>query len=148
MHRFKRFQRFIFPLSLNNWPIKVKFLAEKKEKCTGLLPTLISELNQMTSDKIMDGRFGFEVKLSVLWKYLDKKMEILKRMSLLISKLLWNLKFFRKCLSIKNSGIIFQSWKSSSNNLFTQEHCTLVILFLKSTFLYHSFYSHCKEYCV
>ena len=49
--------------------------------------------------------------------------------------LLWNLpKFLPKCLPIKNSGITFQSWKSSSNNLFTQEHCVLVILFLKSTF--------------
>ena len=55
-------------------------------------------------------------------------------MSLLKSILLWNLKFLPKCLPIKKSGITFQSWKSSSNNLLTQEHCILVILFLKSTF--------------
>ena len=50
----------------------------RKEKCMGLLSTLIFELNQMNSDKIVDGRIGFEVKLSILWKYLDKKIEILK----------------------------------------------------------------------
>ena len=33
----------------------------------------------MNSDKIMDGRFGFAVSyLSILGKYTDKKMEILK----------------------------------------------------------------------
>ena len=32
-----------------------------KEKYTGLLSTLIFELNQMNSDKIMDGRVGFVV---------------------------------------------------------------------------------------
>ena len=47
--------------------------------------------------------------------------------------LLWNLKFLPKCLFVKNSGITFQLWKSSLNNLFTQEHCIIVILFLKST---------------
>ena len=59
--------------------------------------------------------------------------------------LLWKLKFLSKCLPIKNSGIISQSWKSSSNNLFTQEHCIFVILFLKSTFLNLLFHSHCKS---
>ena len=54
--------------------------------------------------------------------------------ALLISILLWNLKFLPKCLPVKNSGITFQSWKSFSNNLFTREHCILVILFVKSTF--------------
>ena len=34
---------------------------------------------------------------------------------------------------VLNSGITFQSWKSSSKNLIDQEHCILVILF-KSTF--------------
>ena len=37
-------------------------------------------------------------------------------------------------MPIKNSGITFQSWQSSFNNLFTQEHCILLILFVKSTF--------------
>ena len=55
-------------------------------------------------------------------------------MPLLISILFWNLKYVPKCLRIKNSAIIFQSWKSSSNNLFTQEHRILVILFLNSKF--------------
>ena len=32
-----------------------------RKKCTGLLTTLIFEVNQMNSDKIMDGRAGFAV---------------------------------------------------------------------------------------
>ena len=40
--------------------IKFKLLSEKKkEKCEGLLSTLIFELNQMNSDKIMDIRVVF-----------------------------------------------------------------------------------------
>ena len=66
----------------------------------------------------------------------------------------YELEILTKCLSIQNSGITFQSWKSSSDNLFTQKHCILVILFLKSTFqhFYTStppstpFSSRCKEY--
>ena len=61
-------------------------------------------------------------------------MEILKVCHCLNSILLWNLEFLHKYLPIKNSGITFQSRKSSSNNRFTQEHCILVILFLKLTF--------------
>ena len=76
---FISFQGFIFPLSLNNWPIKFKFLSEKREKCTGLLSTLIFELKQMTSSKIMDGRVDFKQRhLKILLKYPDKKMGILK----------------------------------------------------------------------
>ena len=44
-----------------NTEIKFKFLSEKKENCTGLLSTSISELKQMNSDKIMDGGGGFEM---------------------------------------------------------------------------------------
>ena len=39
---------------------------------------------------------------------------------------------------VLNSGTL-QSWKSSSKNLINQEHCILVILFLKSTFCIPSF---------
>ena len=39
---------------------------------------------------------------------------------------------------VLNSGT-FQSWKLSSKNLIDQEHCILVILFLKSTFSIPSF---------
>ena len=42
---------------------KVQVFLRKKEKYTGLLSTLICELNQMNSDKIMDGKVGFKVKL-------------------------------------------------------------------------------------
>ena len=58
----------------------------------------------------------------------------------------YELEILTKCLSIRNSGITFQSWKSSSNKLFTQNHYILVILFLKSTFLYLPFSSRCKEF--
>ena len=44
----------------------------------------------------------------------------------------WN--SYLNVVPIKNSSIIFQSLKSSSSNLFTQNHCVPVILFLKSTF--------------
>ena len=60
----------------------------------------------------------------------------------------YELEILTKCLSIRNSGITFQSWKSSSNKLFTQNHCILVTLFLKSTFLYLPFSSRCKEFKV
>ena len=45
----------------------------------------------------------------------------------------------------KNSGIAFQSRKSPSNNLFIQEHCILVILFLKPTFFIPYFHGRCKS---
>ena len=144
---FKSFQGFIFPLSLNNWPINFKFFFRKKEKCTGLPSTLIYEWSQKTSGKIMDARVDFEVKLYIHFIKIWKNGNF-ERTSLLISTFLWNLKYLPKCVSVKNSGITFQSWESSSNSLFTREHYTLFILFLKSTFLYHSFHSHCKEYCV
>ena len=82
----------------------------------------------------MDGTLDSEVRLFIHFMKIPwQKDENFERMSLLIS-ILWNLKFLPKFLLIKNSSIIFQSWKSSSNYLFTQEHCILVILFLKSMF--------------
>ena len=44
---------------------KVRAIFIKKEKRTGLLLTVIFELNQMISDKITDGRVDFEVKLFI-----------------------------------------------------------------------------------
>ena len=38
---------------------KVQVFVRKKEKRTGLLSTLIFELNQMNSNKIIDGGVGF-----------------------------------------------------------------------------------------
>ena len=64
---------------------------------------------------------------------------LIKRWNIWKKILLWNLKFLPKCLCIKNSGITFQLWKSSLNNLFTQEHCITVILFLMSTLFISSF---------
>ena len=120
---------------LNNWPIKFKFLSEEnKEKCRDLLSILIFELNQKNSVKIMDGRDDFEVKLFIYFmKTSWLKVRHFKRMSLLRSILLWNLNFLPKCLPIRNSGITFQSGKSSSKNPFPQEHCIRIILCLKST---------------
>ena len=40
---------------------KVQVFVIEKEKCTGLVSILTIELNQMKSDKIMDGAVGFEV---------------------------------------------------------------------------------------
>ena len=86
-----------------------------EKKCTGLLTILIFELNQMNSEKIMDGKVNFEVKLFIHFKNLfilkiswskDRNFE---KMSLLISILLRNLKFLPNCLPIKNSGVISQS---------------------------------------
>ena len=44
---------------------KVRAIFIKKEKRTGLLLTVIFELNQMTSDKIIVERVDFEVKLFI-----------------------------------------------------------------------------------
>ena len=51
---------YIFIL-IEQLPIKLKFLSEKKEKFTDLQSILIFELNQMNSDKVIDGRAGFAV---------------------------------------------------------------------------------------
>ena len=132
---FKSFQGFIFPLSLNNWPINFNFFFfRKKEKCTGVLSTLISEWSQKTSGKIRDGRVDFEVKLSINFMKIWKNGNF-ERMSLLTSTFLWNLKYLPKCVSIKNSGITFQSWESSSNNLFTQEHYTFYLISYVNIFI-------------
>ena len=90
----------------------------------------------MNSDKIMDGRVGFAVSyLSILGKYIDKKTEILKECHCLYHYYYetWN-SYLNVCL-LKKSDIIFQSWKSSSNNLFAQELGIIVILFFKSTII-------------
>ena len=82
------------------------------------------ELNQINSGKIMDESVGFKVKLFMHFMKISwEKDGNFERMSLLISILLWNLKLLPKCLPIKNNGISFQSWKLSSENLFTQENC-------------------------
>ena len=47
------------------YTLKIKFFSEKKEKYPGLLSALIFELFQMNSDKIMDRRVGFRVKLFI-----------------------------------------------------------------------------------
>ena len=44
---------------------KVRVFVRKKEKCTVLPSSLIFDLNQMNSDKIMDGRVCFAVKLFI-----------------------------------------------------------------------------------
>ena len=86
----------------------------------------------MNSDKIIDERVGFEVMLFIhFMKVSWQKDGNFERMPLLVSILLQNLKFLHKCLHIKNSGITFQSWKWSSNYLFTKKHCMLLISFLK-----------------
>ena len=60
-------------------------------------------------------------------------MEIMKECHCLYQNYeAWN--SYLNVVPIRNSSIIFQSLKSSSSNLFTQNHCVLVILFLKSTF--------------
>ena len=48
-----------------------------RKKCTGLLSTLIFELNQMISDKIIDGSVGFERSyLSILLENLGKRWKL------------------------------------------------------------------------
>ena len=48
-----------------------------RKKCTGLLSTLIFELNQMISDKIMDGSVGFERSyLYILLENLGKRWKL------------------------------------------------------------------------
>ena len=39
---FISYQGFIFAMSLKNWPIKFKFLSERKQKCTDLPLTFLS----------------------------------------------------------------------------------------------------------
>ena len=58
---FNIFPRLYIPIIIEQLTNKFTFLSEKKEKCTGLLSTLIFQLNQMNADKIMDGRVGFAV---------------------------------------------------------------------------------------
>ena len=68
----------------------------------------------MNSEK-MDGKVDFELKLFVHFKNLSflkiswSKDRNFEKMPLLISILLWNVKFLPNCFPIKNSGIIFQS---------------------------------------
>ena len=64
--------------------------------------------------------------LSILWRYNGKRWKFWKY------AIVYNytiMKFWAKCLHFKNSVITFQSWKSSSNNLFTQVDCILILPF-------------------
>ena len=52
---------YISIIILNHWSIKFNLLLEKKKNTQTYYTTLIFELNQMNSEKIMDGRVGFVV---------------------------------------------------------------------------------------
>ena len=122
----------------------------RKKKCTGM-STLIFDLNQMNSDKIMDGRIGFEVKLFIhfmkisSWK--DENFEVI---SLLLSILLWNFNFWPKCLPVKISGsyyfaimkIIFKQ------SFYPRTLYICYLIFLSQNFLNLLFHSYCKEYSI
>ena len=123
------FQVFIFSLSLNNWPIKFTFLSEKRK-----MQRLTVNLNIWVKSNKLRQDHGWKSWFCSIVIYPFYENILIKRwkfegMSLFISIL-----FLPKCLPIENNGIIFQSSKSSSNNLFTQEYCMLVILFFKSKF--------------
>ena len=50
-------------------------------------------------------------------------------------RLEWNLRFWPSVMWIKWNGIIFHSWKCSSYNFLTQEHCKLLTFKLISIFI-------------
>ena len=50
-------------------------------------------------------------------------------------RLEWNLKFWSNVMQIKCNEITFNSWKFSSYNFLTQEHCKLITFKLALTFL-------------
>ena len=110
---FQSFQGFIFPLSLNNWLIKFKIFVRAKMYRLTINPNIWVKPNELRED--YGWKSWFWVKLFIHFiKISWSKDRNFERMSLLISILLWDLKFLPNCLPIKNSGIIFQSWKSSS----------------------------------
>ena len=88
--------------------------------------------NDLRQDHVWKSWFWSEVIYPFYENTLMKRcMEILKKCHCLYLYYYESWNSFLN-VSILKSGIIFESWKSSSN--FTQEHCILVILFLKSTF--------------
>ena len=72
---FEILPRLYISLVIQQLTSKFKILSEKNEKLTGLLSTLIFELNEINSNNIMDGRPRFPIKSFI---HFMKKMEILK----------------------------------------------------------------------
>ena len=102
-------QGFIFPLSLNDWLIKFKFRKKKMHRLTVNLDIWVKP-NQLRQDHGWKSWFPSIViypfyEISCFWKDVIACINIFMKF-----------KFLPKCLPIQNSGIIFQSWKSSSNN--------------------------------
>ena len=118
----------IFALSLNNWPIKFKFLSEQinAQAYVNLKIWVMVKSSELRQEHGWKSWFCGIVIYPFYENILIKRWKFWKNV---ISILLWNLKFLPKCLPIESSGIIFQWWKSPSNN---HKHCILVILFLKA----------------
>ena len=89
--------------------------------------------NDIRQDHEWKSWFWSKVIQAILWKYLYKKTEILKKFHCLYQYYCETWNSYRNVCLLK---IVYylQIMKSFSNNLFTQEHCALAILFLKSTF--------------
>ena len=135
------FQRLYISIIIEQLTKKVQVFVRKTRKMHRLNVNLNIWVNpnELREDHGWKNWFYSKVIYPFYENILIKRWKFWKNVIVYISILLWDLRFLTKCFPIKNSGITFQSWKSFSNNLFSQEHCILVILFLMSTFFVPSF---------